>query len=559
MRKFIAVLMFFLIPSILFGWGKGHEDQMKLVLILLPSQIRNFFPDKLKEKMIKKYSHYPDSFEKIDQDILNSDDKKLLKEFNINVRYDFHKPEGIVVSFVLMTEGFKEKNPKKAGIFMGALTHVLGDAAACNHAPLVHVLIYGFSEYNIKRGKGLLDFSQVKDKKVIENLIKNFHPEEISPEPEETLFKILMWELYLTSFMSQRDTLIAKTFNYKVSEKERKKGLKALAELGVEGAKISANLAYTAWIYAKEGKKIKLTHTLIKKYRKEREKYFLEKPLEYDSIYKDVIQKKHRYPAIGVVVEPSRRENECYFCFSAKLIQSSIMRVFKKEGISYKCIDVRDLIKGKKIDEKKIPVLIICAGKFSVPEKVIKEIKEYSERGGKLIWIGGEDKGLLGKLSDYLKETQDKYLPVTKKYGDPHKGVIEKIKVYFENELKEILGKKPYKFVNNPNTPAGWQKPYCPLCIEKKASDVKILAKVNIGKKTLNVSGYICDEKGIPVNIFIPEYLISPFLLVKEDTTDYDFSRPVLDTVGKRIILNLVKILTNYGGNEKIQCCMENK
>lgn len=53
------------------------------------------------------------------------------------------------------------------------------------------------------------------------------------------------------------------------------------------------------------------------------------------------------------------------------------------------------------------------------------------------------------------------------------------------------------------------------------------------------------------MNIFIPEYLISPFLLVKEDTTDYDFSRPVLDTVGKRIILNLVKILTNYGGNEK--------
>lgn len=55
-----------------------------------------------------------------------------------------------------------------------------------------------------------------------------------------------------------------------------------------------------------------------------------------------------------------------------------------------------------------------------------------------------------------------------KKYGDTHKEVIEKIEIYFENELKRKLGEKPYKFVNNPNTPAGWQRPYCPFYIDEK-------------------------------------------------------------------------------------------
>ncbi|MCD6408487.1 hypothetical protein J7L87_05500 [bacterium] len=543
MKKIFSIIVLFIFPSLLFGWGKGHDQQMELVLKLLPSEIRSFFPDELKEKIVKKYSHYPDSFEKIDPDILTSRDKKLLKKFDINVRYDFHKAEGKAISFILMTEGFKEKNPKKAAIFMCALTHVLGDDAACNHAPLVHILTYGFSQYRIKRGEGLLDFSQVKDKKIIEEMVKSFQIKEISPRPEETLFKIMIYEVKLNTFMSQRDTLIAKTFNYRLSEKEKKEGLKALAELGVEGAKLSANLTYTAWIYAKENKIPVLTSELIEKYKKEKEKYLMEKPLEYDSIYKDVIQKKHRYPAIGVLVEPTRRLNECYFCFSAKLIQTSIMRVFKKEGISYKCIDVRDLIKGKKIDEKKIPVLIICAGKFSVPEKVIKEIKRYSEKGGKLIWIGVVDRGLLGELSGYLKEVQDRYLPVTKKYGDRHKEVVGKIEVYFENELKEVLGEKPYKFVNNPNTPAGWQRPYCSLYIEEKAKNVKILAKIKIDGKTLNIAGYLMDKNGKPRHIFLPEYLLSPFLLVEEDTTNYDFSKPLPDTLGRKIINSLFTLL----------------
>lgn len=222
-------------------------------------------------------------------------------------------------------------------------------------------------------------------------------------------------EVKLNSFMSQRDTLIAKTFNYKLSQKDKRKGLKALAELGVEGAKFSADLAYTSYLYAKEGKNLFLTDELVKKYRREKEKYLLNKPLEYDAIYKDAIQKNYKYPSVGVLVEPTRRLNECYFCFSAKFVQSAIMRVFKKECILYNCVDVREIIKGRKLNKDRIPVLIICAGKFTVPEKVIKEIKRYSEKGGKIIWIGGMDKGLLGELSKYLKKADDKYLPVAKK------------------------------------------------------------------------------------------------------------------------------------------------
>lgn len=542
MKKSVILLIFFTSSSLLFGWGKGHDDQMHLVLKLLPPEIRNFFPDEMKVKIIKKYSHYPDSFKEIDPDILTEQDKKLIERFNIKVRFGLHKAEGMCISFILMTEGFREKNVKKAAVFMCALTHVLGDLSACNHAPLVHILTYGFSQYKIKKGKGLLDFSQVKDEKLIAGLTKNFNVRKISDNPEDVLFDIMLSGVKLNSYMTMRDTLIAKTFNYKLSEKEKKEGLKALAELGVKGSELSASLVYTSYLYAKEGKIPVLKKELLEKYKKAKEKYLMEKPLSYDSIYQDVIEKKHKYPAAGVLVEPSGRLNEGYFSFSSKLIQSAIMRVLKKEKIPYACLDVREMIKGKKIDREKIPVLIICSGNFSVPEKVMKGMKEYSEKGGKIIWIGGKDKGLLGSLSNYLKVIDDKYLPVTKEYGNLHKEVIGKIDVYFENELETVFGDKPYRFVNNPNTPAGWQRPYCNLTISEKAKDVKVLAKIKIGEKNFNVAGYYNSE-GKPFDIFVPEYLISPFLLVNVDTSDYDFSRPVLDSVGSRIIISLVNIL----------------
>jgi len=543
MRKVIPVLCFFLISSILFGWGAGHNDQVSLVLKLLPEEITEFFPEYMKEKMIKKYSHYPDSFSKIDQDILNEEDKKLLEKFRIKVRYNLHSPIGKTISFILMTEGFKEKNIKKAAIFMCALTHAIGDESACNHAPLVHVLTYGFNQYNIKKGKGLLDFSQVKDKELIEKLTKGFSVKKISDDGEKTLREIMIAGVKMNSYMIQRDVLIAKTYNYKLTEEERKQGMKALAELGVEGAKFAADVIYTSWIYSKKGKIPILTSGLIEEYKKENKKYLMDKPLIYDSIYKDVILEEWKYPAIGVLVEPSRRMNECYFSFSSKVIQSAIMRVLKKEKKPYKCIDVRELIKGEKIDKKKIPVLVICAGSFSVPKNVKEEIKRYTQEGGKLIWIAGSSKGV-GKLSEFLKTAENKFLPVTRKYGNLHKEVINRVNVYFENELKDVFGSGPYKFINNPNTPAGWQKPYCAFYIEEGAKNIKILAKIETDGKILNVAGYLCDEEGNPVSVFIPEYLISPFLLVNEDTTDYDFSKPILDSVGKKIILTLIKILT---------------
>lgn len=107
-RNFIFTsLTFLFLSSPLFPWGKGHDKQVELVLNLLPEEIKNFFPEKLKGKMIKKYSHYPDSFKEITPDILNNRDKEILKKFRIKVRYDLHRPEGKAISFILMTENFR--------------------------------------------------------------------------------------------------------------------------------------------------------------------------------------------------------------------------------------------------------------------------------------------------------------------------------------------------------------------------------------------------------------------------------------------------------------------
>ena len=78
---------------------------------------------------------------------------------------------------------------------------------------------------------------------------------------------------------------------------------------------------------------------------------------------------------------------------------------------------------------------------------------------------------------------------------------------------------KPYRFTQNPNTKAGWMKPYCTVKIGPAKNRVNIIATLTMGSDTINIAATGLDEQGNRQAVFLAEYLMSPFLFSKKELT----------------------------------------
>jgi len=108
--------------------------------------------------------------------------------------------------------------------------------------------------------------------------------------------------------------------------------------------------------------------------------------------------------------------------------------------------------------------------------------------------------------------------------------------------LAEALGDKEMRFTHNPNTRAGWQRPLCRYAIRHKAIGVRVLAEVRVDDEVLHVAGLSADAQGKPQHVFLPEYLVSPYLL-SDQAEIADPSKPVLDAVGAKVLRASVRLL----------------
>jgi hypothetical protein len=115
------------------------------------------------------------------------------------------------------------------------------------------------------------------------------------------------------------------------------------------------------------------------------------------------------------------------------------------------------------------------------------------------------------------------------------------VRFQFLAEFQEAPGAHPYRIVHNPNAKAGWQVPRCSYLL-RHAEGVAMLAEMHLPDKTLPVAGAWMNPGGKATAIFIPEYLIAPYVLSDEDTIP-DLSRPTLDKVGSRMVSAALTLL----------------
>lgn len=542
----IITLCAFALSPKTFAWGSGHEDVQKLINQHLPDEIRSKFTDKQLDEMVKHYSHYPDSFEKFTEEEVGDYGMKILKEFDVKRRYDFHKVKGRSALFKLLVESFKRKDYARSAKWMGALGHSLADEAASNHDPIVHFSTYHLWSYDLDTGKNvkLKNFAKWLDaagtardpegKKIFFGSLKNFKPEIISKNPSETIIDInVKADCVFPNMMGQKGTEILrgiKNGQMKKDAKFRENLFNIMTKLGSKPAAYTVNAVKTAYFYAENNTDMNIDKkAVLAKVHEEENKYIKSKPLNC-GVYRDNFNFEHKNAKLGIVIEPFYSFNNGQLSALWKYTAPALGRVLDKEKIPYRVIDIRGVIENGLPSPEKLPVCIISSGRYGGymaldKKKMEKAFSDYVKNGGKLIWIGGQISKALG-MGSYLEKTGDRKA----KYSGVPNDKITSCKLEITKDfLKEMAGTYPFK--NDPNTKAGWCKPPCGYRLKKYD---KLYMELDYNGEKIPVSGKFGNI------IFIPEYAVSPYLFDnKYDLNEMD--KPSLDNFSSRVLMVAIR------------------
>lgn len=549
----ILMLALFGSSTYLCAWGPGHDDVNRIALDRLPAEIKALLSPEDRKAFVKE-SHAPDDFtpwaeyEARKGRTIAPKDLATLAAHDIKTPYALHSAKGQAVNFILLHRALKDRDGSRIAFWGACLAHTLADEAACNHDPLVHYLTYAFKGgYGMKFGEaGRLDFGELcrtpEGYAMAVEALGEAPLGRLGEEPREVLAEIMMHGLKANRFMTERGVRIASAFDTEVSDDVLADSRIALAELGAYGARTWLEAITTAWALINEGKPAPvITPELLADHQARYAEYIAARPLAADALYVPwlKLQAETGAPAVGVVVEPSISMNKGGLSFGGRFLASAIFRELHQSKIPFRVIDAREPERG--LEAQSTSMAILCSGGFH-NEGLVRALKTYSNAGGNVLLFGGEHRDLLGPLSQALTKAEPGTLPVTSGYGQKNLDIIERIKVRFSGPLAEPLGEKAYTFLHNPDTKAGWQKPKCAYRLrEDSGAEIEPLAKTELDGRSQVVAAVYCPG-GQPRFVFIPEYLVSPYLLTDEP----EFSnpaRPRLDRISSTVLLTVLRLL----------------
>ncbi len=537
----------------LYAWGSGHYEVNRIALDRLPVEMKALLSTDNRKDFVKD-AKVPDDFtpwseyEKKKGKVITTNDLATLSKYKIKTPYALHSATGQAVNYVLLYRALKDRDGDRIAFWGACLAHTLADEVACNHDPLIHYLSYAFKGgYGMKFGNaGMLDFGELcrtpeGDALAVKAL--NAVPLVLlGDDPQEVLVEIMLHGLKANRFMTERSVIIASAFDPDAGDGALADSRFAMAELGAYGVRKWLEAITTIWDLIEEGKPDPvITPGLLADHHARRARYVAARPLKADALYAPwlKLQAEAGVPAVGVVVEPSISMNQGGLSFGGRFLASAILRELHKSKIPFRVIDARE--PDRDLDTRSTSMVILCSGKLHNDE-LVRALKSYTNIGGHLLLIGGEHRGLLGPLSQALIKADPATLPVTSGYGQKNLDFIDRIRVRFSGSLVKEIGKDALPFIHNPDTKAGWQKPKCPYRLKEDfGADIEPLAKIELdGENQIVAAVYRPDENAR--FLFIPEYLIAPYLLTDEP----EFSNPAqpqLDRIGSKVMLTALHLL----------------
>lgn len=532
-------------PRVL-GWGTGHDVMNELAVEVLPAEISDILGETGRRDLVR-YSHVPDDFTPWDKYAekkgteLHPDDRSLLDRYGLKHPYAFHSHKGQAVNAVLVTRSMISRDPARMAFWMACLLHTMGDEAACNHDPLIHYITYAFKGgYGMKFGSGgVVDFGQLakcpESMAVARSLLKESLERQPAADTGLDLVDLMTYGYSANAFMTQRGGRIAKSQTGEATDADIADAHRALSELAVYGITNALTVFQQCRRSAAAGILPEVSDEMVKEAETRNRDFLAERPLTNDALYEDLLKNSATDgAAAGIVVEVSQSMNKGFLSFGGKLIMPALARVLSDMAVPFRAIDLRELaVTVPRIEQ--FPVIAVCTGGFHLgPAR--ENLKKYREAGGRLLMIGGTHGDCLGNFSATFLPAPEDLLPVSKKYGCNNQAIIDKLQVRFMGEFADALGEEPYRFIHNPDTRDGWQKPVCTFQIAAgKTAGVSPLATLVLDDRSCEVAAAFHTPDGTTTAVFLPEYLVAPYVL-SDNPPFTDPSHPRLDSVGRALI-----------------------
>lgn len=558
MKNIIFTLILTFTSCAVFGWGSGHKVQMKLVQEKLPPEIISLFNAEQKQKMLV-WCFYPDGHKKHSEDkavfaALGAAQAAALDKI-LTSQYNYHKTQGKCIAFTMLAKSLREKNYDAAAFFSGCLMHGVADAAAFNHGPLIHMLTYfnfnknAFPKVNLDLGVYL--YSPEIQSRTAE-LLKDFKPDLSEKNLDDMLVKLDLLAFEDCAFMAGHENKLVRKCADETSLP--KSYVETMAQTANRQAREGADLICAAWRIANSNQPIepesieyfhsskeKIDRPLAKKSSALIADFLNSKKLENDGIYEGLFAAKKKYPAIGIIAETSSEMNQARLSFNSRMFSAITARTLKNSGENIEMIKYDELDKMD-LNPKKFPILVLCTRSFFPSSKTLQK---YIDADGKILLIGGVNMNFLN-LGKYAKNRPNAETPATTSYGVANANEIKNMKIAFTSNFAKSSKKNPVSFERNPNTSAGWGKPLCNIEIKTDSPNVVPLAHLQYGVNAEKycVSAAFKNDKGKIFAIWLPQYLVIPMLLSDDDEKMPDWSLPVLDSFGKPLVLESIKMLS---------------
>lgn len=525
---FPLVLVLLTVGKVWAWGGAGHIVHADLTLRCLPTEIRDFWTRDQQEELKKVWAESPDSNQAVAEDPrvatrLPPDDLKFLREAGIKTYYQFHHSISKSLCIYLLAKRFREKNPKAAMVYAGILCHSSADPAAFNHGSLIH--IYTYSRYkHIKHAfdSSLLDLGYAKKSPLLQKMLQQ-KLGKFTQKPSGKSLRETLADAYLSRIGAA--ALLSSLEQKAVSPMPQP--IKALADVATYQTHESTRWITDAWAFAASDTMLDLPPSFFKlkqgtaQFCKSEKESAPPRDPAKDSVY-DGLFVPTSEPAIGIICEPTAIMDAARLGFRSRFSSACTARTLRKAGQSIRMLNFETL-EQEKLSPQTYPVLILHA---MVPFPKTRLIRDYLDRGGKLIYIGGRgDAGLTG-MGDSFVTRKNEEIPVSSKYG------IANEKTWQRMKLIRLADRKVFPLMDNPNTPAGWAKPFCNISI-RPARGIHPLFDLDNGTERFCVAAVNPKKNAV----WLPFYLLDPFLLTADDHME-DWAHPELDSLGREVILS---------------------
>ncbi len=517
--------------STLCAWDVEHDEVALLSGESLPGEIRSFFTfDDFATLMGN--CHFPDMQEweprrwhDLDDMPASVDaaDRAALKAAGFD-GYWLHTESGKAAVLTLLSRAFATGAHSKAAFYLSLLTHAVSDESALNHPTLGNYHRYTrfkgvqYPSRKVEESaKNVFGFRSdgivVHKARRIIRARRPFHGSDASFD--EALVRFAVDAIRQGAYSAAKEGTIMFA--------PREEAEDALAGLVAMQVDAIVDMAETAWRFRRADLPMPAADLPARQAAAIRRFVRTLDPFK-EAVWAGLADSRLDPPSpkgvVGVVCEPYGSRDETHMTYPGKVIAAAAARSLRDAGYALRALSFWRVDEGAMPSPAEMPALLLAKGAERLPEGFAKALRGYLAAGGKMIFAAGADPDGVAGFGGALVKRADEEVPASSGWHRAGAGDWRK--------MSAVFGGATHPQRRDANVD-GYCKARCLLSVDPSAAGVEPIAEFLCGDLRFTAAA----KRGNVV--WMPQYLLMPFLFTDETTADWAAQR--LDAFGTRVLL----------------------